>query len=112
MGVTCRGDVTVITHMWTDRDSQPLVNQTAPHQCVDFNKVVEFSKEHVVDVFQPNYIVQSVLASKNKDKTNHILARNLVPHLSMGIVSSHLGTCMTTSSLFGVIDLKSKYYGN
>lgn len=57
MGVTCRADVSVITHMWTDRDSQPIVNQTAPHQCVDFSQVIDYSRKHTVDVFQDNYIV-------------------------------------------------------
>ncbi|KAL0943150.1 uncharacterized protein CTRU02_201036 [Colletotrichum truncatum] len=57
MGAACRGDVSIITHMWTDKDAQPIVNQTAPHQCVDFNKVMEYSRDNVVDVYQDNYIV-------------------------------------------------------
>ncbi|KAH8591508.1 hypothetical protein B0O99DRAFT_550499 [Bisporella sp. PMI_857] len=57
MGATCRADVSIITHMWTDIDSQPIVNQTAPHQCVDFSKVIDYSRDNTVDVFQENYIV-------------------------------------------------------
>jgi hypothetical protein len=49
--------VSIITHMWTDIDSQPIVNQTAPHQCVDFSKVIDYSRDNTVDVFQENYIV-------------------------------------------------------
>lgn len=57
MGSSCRGDVSIITHMWTDIDAQPIVNQTAPHQCVDFERVIEYSRDNSVDVFQENYIV-------------------------------------------------------
>ncbi|KAF3799187.1 hypothetical protein GCG54_00001226 [Colletotrichum gloeosporioides] len=57
MGAACRGDISIITHMWTDKDAQPIVNQTAPHQCVDFNKVMEYSRDNAVDVYQDNYIV-------------------------------------------------------
>lgn len=57
MGAACRGDISIITHMWTDKDAQPIVNQTAPHQCVDFSKVMEYSRENTVDVYQDNYIV-------------------------------------------------------
>lgn len=57
MGAACRGDISIITHMWTDKDAQPIVNQTAPHQCVDFSKVMEYSRDNTVDVYQDNYIV-------------------------------------------------------
>ena len=57
MGAMCRGDVSLITHMWTDIDAQPIVNQTAPHQCIDFSKVVDYARENTVDVYQDNYIV-------------------------------------------------------
>ncbi|KAH0440761.1 hypothetical protein CcaCcLH18_02431 [Colletotrichum camelliae] len=57
MGAACRGDISIITHMWTDKDAQPIVNQTAPHECVDFNKVMEYSRDNAVDVYQDNYIV-------------------------------------------------------
>ncbi|KAK2616243.1 hypothetical protein QQS21_000878 [Conoideocrella luteorostrata] len=57
MGAQCRGDVSIITHMWTDIDAQPIVNQTAPHQCIDFDKVIDYSRKESVDVYQENYIV-------------------------------------------------------
>ncbi|OHW94993.1 hypothetical protein CSPAE12_06366 [Colletotrichum incanum] len=57
MGAACRGDISIITHMWTDIDARPIVNQTAPHQCVDFSKVMEYSRDNTVDVYQENYIV-------------------------------------------------------
>ncbi|KAF4809384.1 hypothetical protein CGCSCA5_v011466 [Colletotrichum siamense] len=57
MGAACRGDISIITHMWTDKDAQPIVNQTAPHQCVDFNQVMDYSRDNAVDVYQDNYIV-------------------------------------------------------
>ncbi|KAK2015014.1 hypothetical protein LZ32DRAFT_580438 [Colletotrichum eremochloae] len=57
MGATCRGDISIITHMWTDIDARPIVNQTAPHQCIDFDKVMEYSRSNTVDVYQENYIV-------------------------------------------------------
>ncbi|OHF01977.1 hypothetical protein CORC01_02855 [Colletotrichum orchidophilum] len=57
MGAACRGDISIITHMWTDIDAHPIVNQTAPHQCVDFDKVMEYSRINTVDVYQDNYIV-------------------------------------------------------
>ncbi|KAK1637997.1 hypothetical protein BDP81DRAFT_426307 [Colletotrichum phormii] len=57
MGAACRGDISIITHMWTDIDAKPIVNQTAPHQCIDFNKVMDYSRDNTVDVYQDNYIV-------------------------------------------------------
>ncbi|KAK7452284.1 hypothetical protein Landi51_04172 [Colletotrichum acutatum] len=57
MGAACRGDISIITHMWTDIDAKPIVNQTAPHQCIDFDKVMDYSRDNAVDVYQDNYIV-------------------------------------------------------
>lgn len=63
MGATCRGDVSIITHMWTDINALPIVNQNAPHQCIDFDKVMEYSKDNTVDVYQENYIVHPKFGS-------------------------------------------------
>ncbi|KAK1537514.1 hypothetical protein CPAR01_07627 [Colletotrichum paranaense] len=57
MGAACRGDISIITHMWTDIDAKPIVNQTAPHQCIDFDKVMDYSRDNTVDVYKDNYIV-------------------------------------------------------
>lgn len=57
MGAACRGDISIITHMWTNIDAKPIVNQTAPHQCIDFDKVMDYSRDNTVDVYQDNYIV-------------------------------------------------------
>ncbi|GJC92924.1 hypothetical protein ColKHC_01750 [Colletotrichum higginsianum] len=69
MGAACRGDISIITHMWTDIDAQPIVNQTAPHQCVDFDKVMEYSRDNTVDVYQEDYIVHP----KFVNKLHHII---------------------------------------
>lgn len=66
MGATCRGDVSIITHMWTDIDAQPIVNQTAPHQCVDFSRVMDYSRRESVDVYQENYIVHPKFGKVNR----------------------------------------------
>lgn len=53
----CRGDVSVLTHRWVDGDSLPHVNQSAPHQCINWDRVMEYAKSVSVNVFLENYIV-------------------------------------------------------
>lgn len=84
MGAACRGDVSIITHMWTDKNSQPIVNQTAPHQCVDFEKVMQYSKEQTVDVYQDNYIVHPKFGKSAKACPGRC---RLTPTVSQGRLS-------------------------
>ncbi|KAI1861752.1 uncharacterized protein JN550_010692 [Neoarthrinium moseri] len=57
MSAMCHGDVSVLTHRWVDGDLLPHVNQSAPHQCVDWNQVMDFAASVSVDVFRKDYIV-------------------------------------------------------
>lgn len=66
MSATCRGDVSIITHMWTDVNALPIVNQNAPHQCIDFNKVMDYSRDNSVDVYQENYIIHPKFGKSTK----------------------------------------------
>ncbi|KAH8912451.1 hypothetical protein BR93DRAFT_78849 [Coniochaeta sp. PMI_546] len=57
MSAMCRGDVSVLTHRWVDGALRPDHNQSAPHQCVDWNQVMNFGKSASVNVFRETYIV-------------------------------------------------------
>ncbi|KAH8200529.1 hypothetical protein TruAng_005306 [Truncatella angustata] len=57
MSAMCRGDVSVLTHRWVDGDLLPHVNQSSPHQCVDWSQVMDFAESASVDVFRKDYII-------------------------------------------------------
>lgn len=57
MGAMCRGDVSLINHRWKEGSPYPNVDQHAPHQCVDWDSVMEYSASMAVDVYQENYII-------------------------------------------------------
>ncbi|KAI8243124.1 Oxidase ustYa [Colletotrichum sp. SAR 10_96] len=44
--VMCRADVTVLTSDWIDWHPKPWLNFNVEHECVNWDKVFQWSKEH------------------------------------------------------------------
>ena len=57
MSAMCRGDVSIINHRWKEGSPYPNVDQRAPHQCVYWDAVMDYSASMAVDVYQEHYIV-------------------------------------------------------
>jgi len=60
-GVKCHGDTTPLTYRWGHAQAIPLANLTSPHECVNFDNIVNWAKERSVDVFQPGLVVHPTL---------------------------------------------------
>ncbi|KAH7018128.1 uncharacterized protein B0I36DRAFT_335351 [Microdochium trichocladiopsis] len=83
MSAMCRGDVSLINHRWKEDSPYPNVDQRAPHQCVDWDAVMDYSASMAVDVYQEHYIVnpktgvepfphgKSIKPFKEQDPDNH-----------------------------------------
>lgn len=46
----CSADVAIITYDWVEGHEEPYPNFNTKHQCRDFEKVLRWGKEHVMNV--------------------------------------------------------------
>ncbi|KAH8892918.1 hypothetical protein GQ53DRAFT_584006, partial [Thozetella sp. PMI_491] len=73
-GVLCNGDTQVTTFKWLDWTNFPSVNDTAPHQCVNFEKIDRWSKERSIDnIYDPGYLMHPTLGPAYPDGKGHKL---------------------------------------
>jgi hypothetical protein len=56
----CHGDVGLVTYSWNPDSSKPAANGTA-HECVDWDRLAEWSKKRAVDMFKPGFLVHPKL---------------------------------------------------
>ncbi|KAJ5018093.1 Oxidase ustYa [Colletotrichum sp. SAR 10_99] len=54
--VMCRADVTVLTSDWIDWHPKPWLNFNVEHECVNWDKVFQWSKEHWYDIKKANLV--------------------------------------------------------
>ena len=57
----CRGDVSLVTFDWVPSTRLPLANFSRPHECANFEKINQWSREHAVDAFEPGLLHHPVL---------------------------------------------------
>lgn len=58
--VMCHGDVGLITFEWSPTNLIPVANGTT-HQCVNWGKLDQWTKERTVDMLQPGWLVHPTL---------------------------------------------------
>ncbi|KAH8756475.1 hypothetical protein F5882DRAFT_481708 [Hyaloscypha sp. PMI_1271] len=56
----CHGDVGMITYKWGNDSRKPKAAATA-HQCIDYDRLVEWTNERTVDMFQPGFLIHPTL---------------------------------------------------
>ncbi|KAK8146374.1 hypothetical protein G3M48_003204 [Beauveria asiatica] len=55
--VMCQGDTTVLTMKWEDRGARPIGNLTSPHECVNWDRLMEWVVPNSRDVFADGMLV-------------------------------------------------------
>jgi len=56
----CHGDVGIITYRWGAESRKPFAAATQ-HQCVKWDRLVEWTNERTIDMFKPGYLVHPTL---------------------------------------------------
>ena len=59
----CRGDISLVTFGWVSSTRLPLANFSRPHECVKFERINQWSKEHAVDALEPGMLHHPVLGT-------------------------------------------------
>ena len=57
----CRGDISLVTFDWVPSTRLPLANFSRPHECVNFEKINQWSRKHAVDALEPGLLHHPVL---------------------------------------------------
>ncbi|KAL8665678.1 MAG: hypothetical protein Q9202_001988 [Teloschistes flavicans] len=60
-GVMCRGDISLVTFVWSPKKRLPLADFSQPHECVNFDALNRWSGQHSVDVFAPGLLQHPTL---------------------------------------------------
>ncbi|KAM3548793.1 hypothetical protein MY1884_009024, partial [Beauveria asiatica] len=55
--VMCQGDTTVLTMKWEDGGARPIGNLTSPHECVNWDRLMEWVVPNSRDVFADGMLV-------------------------------------------------------
>ena len=55
--IICNADSTPLTMIWFDNSILPGGNRTGPHECVNFERLLEGMDEIKVDPFEPGLLV-------------------------------------------------------
>jgi len=55
--VMCQGDPTILTMKWSDTGLRPIGNLTNPHECVNWDRLMEWVVPNSRDVFQNGMLV-------------------------------------------------------
>ncbi|KAI8632404.1 hypothetical protein F5Y19DRAFT_492239 [Xylariaceae sp. FL1651] len=71
--IQCRGDISVATYLWDQRQAFPIANFTSLHECVNWDALHAWAHGRQVDVFEPGLLIHPTLgpayASLNTNKT-------------------------------------------
>ncbi|OAA74699.1 oligopeptide transporter [Akanthomyces lecanii RCEF 1005] len=65
----CHGDIGLITYIWRQDSLQPVVNVTS-HQCVNWEKLYDWSQDRAVDMLKPGWLIHPTKASTDSDETS------------------------------------------
>lgn len=57
----CRGDISLVTFVWSPKDRLPLADLSRPHECVNFDALDKWSGEHRVNALAPGLLQHPTL---------------------------------------------------
>ena len=60
-GAMCRGDISLVTFYWEPSTLLPRADFSAPHECVNFDRINQWSGNHAVDALEPGMLHHPVL---------------------------------------------------
>ena len=60
-GVLCRGDISPVTYRFKPDWRIPVANWTSPHECKDWNSLLDWAKENSVNPMKPGLVVHPTL---------------------------------------------------
>ncbi|PMD16630.1 hypothetical protein NA56DRAFT_692412 [Hyaloscypha hepaticicola] len=72
-GVMCRGDIALVPMHWQSSSPKPIADFSAPHKCVDWEALMEWSKPRFLDILRPNYLKHPVLGYSYPDGKSHAI---------------------------------------
>ncbi|KAI1183513.1 hypothetical protein F5B17DRAFT_448291 [Nemania serpens] len=55
--IMCQGDPTLLTMKWSRRNPLPIGNLTSPHECVNWDRLMEWVQPNSIDVLQDGILV-------------------------------------------------------
>lgn len=55
--VMCEGDTTILTMKWDMKKPLPIPNMASPHECVNWDRLMDWVKPNSVDIFAENMFV-------------------------------------------------------
>ena len=58
----CHGDIGLITFEWSPTNRIPVANATT-HQCVNWDKLDQWTKDRTVDMLKPGWLVHPTLGT-------------------------------------------------
>jgi hypothetical protein len=59
----CKGDVSLVTFSWVDNDRAPKPNFEVEHECVNWEKMDNWAKDHRFDIFDEKTLVHPSLGT-------------------------------------------------
>lgn len=65
----CRGDIALVPMHWQSSSPKPIADFSAPHKCVDWEALMEWSKPRFLDILRPNYLKHPVLGTPQAPET-------------------------------------------
>ncbi|KAI0381223.1 hypothetical protein F5Y04DRAFT_86075 [Hypomontagnella monticulosa] len=73
-GIMCRGDVSLGTYTYLSGGNDVTARSWGRHQCVDFETLLAWTREHSVDIFQPGVLI------KPEDLSPEYITEKTPPH--------------------------------
>ncbi|KAH9845365.1 peptidase family M28 family [Teratosphaeria destructans] len=65
--VMCQGDTTLLTMYWHDRMYQPVANWSSPHECINWDRFMDWVVPNSVDVHRDGVLVHPKYGALMKD---------------------------------------------
>ena len=59
----CRADIQVLTYKWLPDALFPAADKSSPHECVNWEKLYDWSEKNSVDMFEPGVLVHPILGT-------------------------------------------------
>ncbi|PNY29797.1 Uncharacterized protein TCAP_00291 [Tolypocladium capitatum] len=95
--IRCQGDTTVLTMLWDAGGARPIGNLTSPHECVNWDRLMEWVVPNSVDVFADGVLVHPKLGM---NIPLYFLFPCLCNYLSPQIAEHRIDSAPATGPLF------------
>jgi hypothetical protein len=73
----CQADTTVLTMMWSDHSVRPIGNLTAPHECVNWDRLMEWVEPNSRDLAAEGWLVHPKFGMSTLTFETHAMESDL-----------------------------------